>query len=343
MNLNEIVKSVTGSFASEKVSIGLNLGFSAVKLVRLRFHKDSPELCGFAIEHSQADMEDILRKLTQDVPSKSVNISVSGQQAIIRYIDFPKMKPEELRQALKFEAQKHIPFPVSEVSIDGCILRDDLPDNKMKVLLAAVKKDLIEQRLKLLSAAGLSVNVIEIDSISLVNAFNYNYADDDKVKNKTVALLNIGSATSNLNIIENGLLAMSRDIAIGGNNLTQRIADSAGVDFKAAEVLKTGKDKKLDAKAVAAIEPVFAKLAQEVRTSFDYHESRSASSVEGIFISGGASLHPGINELFGTYLGLDVASWDPLRKLKVASTVDQEKLKSVSGQLAVAIGLGLRK
>ncbi len=70
MNLNEIVKSVTGSFASEKVSIGLNLGFSAVKLVRLRFHKDSPELCGFAIEHSQADMEDILRKLTQDVPSK---------------------------------------------------------------------------------------------------------------------------------------------------------------------------------------------------------------------------------------------------------------------------------
>jgi type IV pilus assembly protein PilM len=288
-------------------------------------------------------MEDVLRDLTRDIPSKSVNISVSGQQAIIRYIDFPKMKPEELRQALKFEAQKHIPFPVSEVSIDGCILRDDLPDNKMKVLLAAVKKDLIEQRLKLLSAAGLSVNVIEIDSISLVNAFNYNYADDDMVKNKTVALLNIGSATSNLNILENGLLAMSRDIAIGGNNLTQRIADSAGVDFKAAEALKTGKDKKLATSAIAAIEPVFAKLAQEVRTSFDYHESRSVSSVERIFISGGASLYLGINELFGTYLGLDVTSWDPLRKLKVASTVDQEKLKTVSGQLAVAIGLGLRK
>jgi type IV pilus assembly protein PilM len=252
------------------------------------------------------------------------------------------MNAQELKQALKFEAEKYIPFPVEEVNLDGYILREDLPDNKMRILLAAVKKESLNQRLKLLRELGLEIDIVDIDSLALINAFNFNYSEDENLKNKTMALLNIGSATTNLNILENGLPSLSRDISIGGNNFTQRVADVLGSDFKTAEGLKTDSDKRKSDKVISAVESVLAKLAQEVRTSFDYYESRSVSFVEKIFISGGGSLYTGLKDMLTALLGLPVENWDPLKKISLAGNLDGSKIKAISGQLAVAIGLALR-
>ncbi|HOW43117.1 MAG TPA: type IV pilus assembly protein PilM [Candidatus Omnitrophota bacterium] len=340
--LKPYLDKLKSGIAVDRYAVGLNLGFSTVKVAKLHLLKDKVELCGFHLAQNQMDMEETLRAIIRELDIKTVNFSLSGQQAIIRYVDFPKLKSEELKQSLKFEAQKYIPFPAADVNIDGCILRDDLPDNKMRVLLAAVKKDLLEQRLKLLRSVGLDVNVVEIDSISLINAFNFNYADDETVKNKSIALLNIGSATSNLNILDQGQPALSRDIPIGGNNLTQRIAEALGVDFKTAEAAKTGADKQHSEKIAGVIETVLAKLAHEARSSFDYYESRSVASVEKIFISGGASLYDGVKDMMMGYLGMPVENWDPYRKIAIASTLDAKQVQTVGGQLAVAIGLALR-
>ena len=327
---------------TEKVPVGLNLGISSLKMAKLKFLQDRVELCSYLIEQNQIDVEELLRKIAHANEISTVNISVSGQQAIIRYIDFPRMSLFELKQALKFEAQKYMPFPVAEVSLDATILREDLPENKMRVLMAAVKKDFLNQKLKVLADAGLDVNIVDIDSLALINAFNYNYAGEEELKNKTVALLNIGSATSNLNILENHLPSLSRDISVGGNNFTQRIADVFNLDFKSAEELKMTEDKQRSEKILAAIEPVLSKLAKEVRTSFDYYESRSVSSVEKIFLSGGGSRYEGMKESLGSLIGISVDHWDPLRKITLAEGVDPQKVKAVSGQLAVAIGLALR-
>jgi type IV pilus assembly protein PilM len=314
-----------------------------VKLVKLRFSKDSAELCGYSLEQNQLDQPELLRRIIQEQAVKRVNISVSGQQAITRYIDFPKMNAGELKQALKFESQKYIPFPYSEVNLDACILKDDLPDNKMRILLAAVKKDFLKQRLDLLKSLGLEVDIVDIDSLALINAFTFNYSEVEDLNKKTIALLNIGSATSNLNILENSMPSLSRDINIGGNNFTQRITDALGVDFKSAEELKTNSDKQKSEKILTAIESILAKLAQEVRTSFDYYESRSVTSVEKIFLSGGGSLYSGMNEMLSNLLGLKVENWDSFKKIPIAETSNPAKIKSLSGQLAVAIGLALRQ
>ena len=343
VSMDSLREMLKGKPAREKTPVGMNIGGSTVKMAKLRIQQDRVELCGYSVEQTQLDLEDLLRKTAHTHEINSVNISVSGQQAIIRYIDFPKMSLAELKQALKFEAQKFIPFPVTEVSLDACILKEDLPDNKMRVLLAAVKKDLLEQRLKLLAAAGLSVNIVDIDSLALVNAFNHSYADEESMKNKSVALLNIGSATSNLNIIEGRLPSLSRDLSIGGNHLTQRIADVFALDFKSAEELKVGADGEKREKIVAAIEPVVTKLAKEARSSFDYYESRSVASVEKIYLSGGGSMYAGLKESLAAIVGIEVDTWDPLRRIVLAEGIDPEKVKAVSSQLAVAIGLALRQ
>lgn len=327
----------------EKISFGLDIGTHSVKLAKLKFVKEGVELCGFASEPMGQNILESLKKLKTSWGIDSVNISVSGPAALLRYVNFPKMSESEMRQALKFEAQKHIPFSLPEVNLDGFILKEDLPDNKMLILIAAVKKDLVKERLKLLEDAGIRVNIIEIDSISLINAFNFNYTLDENLKNKAVALINIGASSTNLNIIEAGVPRLSRDIQIAGNSLTQKLVDIFGIDFKTAEGLKINPDKEKAEKITAAVEAALSNLSVEIRTSFDYYESQSASSVAKIFLSGGSSLFSAVKDMLANLSGIDVDLWDPLNKMTVSSEVDAQQVKTLANQLPVAVGLALRQ
>jgi type IV pilus assembly protein PilM len=318
----------------ENTSLGLDAGSATVKMVQLRFSPDTVELSNF-------DLKSNLKEISpSDI--KNVNISTSGPAAIIRYVNFPQMNEEELRQALKFEAQKHIPFPVEEVNLDSYILKQDIPDNKMLVLLVAAKKEAINQRIKSIEEAGFRVQSVDNDSIAIINAFNFNYSQENDLKAKTIALLNIGASFSNLNILENNNPRLSRDIHIAGNNFTQKLADALGLDFKSAENLKINPDKERSAKISSTLESVVASLVTEIRTSFDYYESQNASSVAKIFLSGGSSRLSGLKEMLANLLGIEVDYWDPLKQINIPGNMDAERIKGLSGQLAVAVGLALR-
>lgn len=323
-------------------NIGLDIGTSAVKLVELKFIKDIVELARFGVWPVQEDLVSLLKKL--DLP-KSINISVSGVSTVIRYVDFPRMDESQLKQALKFEAQKYIPFPVNEVNLDSHILREDLTDNKIFVLIAAVKKEFINQRLKLIQDAGFKANIIDIDSLALVNAFKFNSAQgsDDLIKKNGIALLNVGASMSNLDILESGFPVLSRDIFIAGNNFNQKIQDSFAIDSKAAEELKWHADKEELNKVITLFDSVLADLAKELRISFDFYESQSSSSVRKIFLSGGSAKFPGFNAMLSNLLGIEVEYWDPLKQLGIVDSIDSEKIKAQAMQLAVAVGLALRR
>ena len=341
--MKSIFSGLKGNLSKDKFCVGLDIGTSTVKIVKLKFVKDAVELCDFDIESSKHDMGEVLSKLKQPHEASMVNVSVSGAQTVIRYANFPKMDHGELRQALKFEAQKHIPFSVTEVNIDGYILKDNLPDNKMLVLIAAAKKDLVSMRLKLIESAGLMVNLVDMDSIALVNAFNFNNPVIEALgEHKAVALLNIGAAFSSLNILEDGIPRLSRDMHIASNNFNQKIMDIFGIDFSNAENLKLAPDSGRENKVKAAVESVLANLAGEIRTSFDYYESQSASNVVKIFLSGGGAKFSGFKDMLAHFLSIEVEYWDPLKQIQISSSVDAEKLKEASSQLAVSIGLGLR-
>jgi len=349
--------------SKERFSFGLDIGTQAVKFVKLKFLKESLELCSFGLELSQVDLKAAINKIIQSQNTKTVNISVSGPAAIIRCVNFPKMNNDELRQALRFEAQKHIPFSMDEANLDSYILKEDLPDNKMLVLLAAAKKESINQRMKIIQEAGLKVNVIDVDSVALINAFNFNYPQDDLTERKTIALLNIGALMSNLNILENNIPRLSRDIHIAGNSFTQKLMDIFAMDFKSAEELKlnpvrntkdievqnkisngVNPDKERAEKITAAIDAVLANLATEIRISFDYYESQSASSVAKIYLSGGGSQFSGLKDMLANLLGIEVEYWDPFRRVNISGGLKQEAetIKALSGRLAVALGLALR-
>lgn len=331
------------NFSKDKFSIGLDIGTQMVKMVKLRFSKGQAELFDFNLEPFPSDAQKVLENIKHSQGAYTLNLSVSGPATIIRYVNFPRMNEGELKGALKFEAQKHIPFSINEAELDSYIIKEDLSSNNILVLLAAVKKEFLAQRLKIIEEAGLKANVIDMDSLALINAFNFNYSGEEGVDNKAIALLNIGAAISNLNILERGTPRLSRDIHIAGNNFTQKIMDMLNMDFKSVEELKLNPQQANADKVSAAIDSVSANLAVEIRTSFDYYESQGALSVAKIFLSGGSSLFAGLKDMLANLLGIEVEYWDPLRQIAISPTVDSQRLKMFSRQLAVAAGLALRK
>lgn len=329
--------------AKEKFSVGLDIGSRHIKMVKLQFSGADAKLCAFDMADSSLDPAEALKKMKQLHELESVNISFCGSATVIRYVNFPRMNTQELKQALRFEAQKHIPFSLQEVSLDAAILKDNLADNKMLVLLAAVKKEFMQQRLKPLEAAGLKVGLIDLDSLALMNAFNFNYPKVDLPDgHKAFGLLNIGSSLSSINIIDDEIPRFSRDIHIGGGNFTKKLMDIFGVDFESAQKLMRNPDAEKQGKIKASAESVLTNLAAEIRTSFDYYESQNTSSVTKIFLSGGSSRLDGLKDILANSLGIAVDYWDPFKKISLADKVDAQKLNLVSSQLNVAAGLALR-
>lgn len=339
--MKNILSKFKLSGAKDKFSIGLDIGTQSIKCVKLKIN-NATELVSFEVEEGQLDPTDVLKKIKHAQDADLVNISFCGASTVIRYVNFLKMNKAELRQALKFEAQKHIPFSLSEVNIDAEILKDDLPENKMLVLIAALKKELIQQRAKCLENAGLRPNIIDIDSLALINSFSFNYPKVEIPENKSVCLLNIGASISNVNILDNGIPRLSRDIHSAGADFTKKLMDIFEVDFKTAEGLKINPPEDKSDKIRAGFENVLTNLASEIRTSFDYYESQNASSVVKIFLSGGGSKISGVAEMLSIALGIPVEAWDPFKKIEISDKIDLPKLNSFSGQFNIAVGLALR-
>ncbi len=126
----------------DKISVGLDIGTQSIKCVKLKIN-NSVELVAFDLEESQLDPIEVLKKIKHAQSADLVNISFCGSATVIRYVNFLRMSKPELKQALKFEAQKHIPFSLDEVNLDAEILIDGLAENKMLVLIAALKKDAV--------------------------------------------------------------------------------------------------------------------------------------------------------------------------------------------------------
>lgn len=329
------------------ITIGLDIGTSTIKAVKLESVNQIYAFQGHSIKNNPLEVEEIpllIKSLLSEIDIQNHNlcISLSGQNVITRYATVTNMNQVDFKNALKFEAQKYIPFPINQVFLDGFILKDNVSTNKMLALIAAAKKDFVQKRIKLIQDAGYAVDVIDIDSLALINAFKFNYAGDQALQDKTIALLNIGASISNLSILEQGIPFLSRDILLGGKNFTKRIAADLEIDFSAAEKAKLEAPKQKAEKINSAIEVVLTQLTTEIRKSFDYYESQSVSNVEAIYLSGGGCLLADLEKNLNNLLGIEVKKWDPLNKVQFSPGSNLESIKDSASQLAVAIGLSMR-
>jgi len=331
-------------------SVGLDIGTSSVKLVQIQKDGRDFKISGFGIEPIKGNKEEAVRKVlaASNISAKKVNISVSGQGVILRYIQTPKLSLDDLKASIAFESDKYIPFPMEEVNTDCYIIRDLPQESKMLVLVAAVKKDLIEQRISLLEKLGLIPEVVSIDSVALANVFNVFCNTKVPVLSKdhsgkvcqTVGLLNIGGTFSSLNILDRGLPFFTRDIFIGGEDVTKRLVNQLGIDEVTADKMKSSEDAD-ENKIIGSCENILSNLATEIRFSFDYFETENNLPISLLYVTGGGSYLKGINTYLQQNLGIEVKTWDPLSGLEAGPGISAEDLKKQANKMGIAIGLAL--
>lgn len=340
-------------------AVGLDIGTSSIKLIELHRRGNSIQLGHFgvknipygsveggAIQSPQVFGEHIKEAMAEaKIKTKEAIIAVAGQTVIVRHIKFPLMERQELANAIQFEAERYIPFPIDEASMDFEIIGTDAANNEMEVMLVAAQKQLIESHIQALLSAGIQPVAIDVQPFALLRSLGLMTNQSPG----TTVILDIGAGTTDLLIYKGGSPRFTRIIPIAGSRITQSIADIYGCSFDQAEQLKIQYGDALGAnqegdygRVYKAIQGIISELIIEVRRSIDYYRLQQRSEdINQIIIAGGGAKLPNCEELFSRELGIRVSKGNPLYLLNTGNVT--ENVLDTAPILAVSIGLALRE
>ena len=331
-----------------KSIVGLDIGTSCIKAIELTREKYDHVITGYAqIDVPQeASRQDAIAELmaAANFRTKRIATAVSGKNVVFRYITMPQMSDDKLLQAVRLEADKYIPFDVDEVELGAQRLEnttDDADQDEMQVLLVAAKKAVVGDHGRMLTELGLQPVSVGVDGFALGNAWELGELVNPGLQEpgRTAAIVDIGATKTSINILRDTVTCFAREVPIGGFDLTNAIARRAGVEPSQAEELKRDPGDQLTL-VQEAIGQTLEDLGNEVNLSFDFYENQFDGEVQEVWLTGGTSLLPMLEESFEKIFEKRTKTWNPVEGLKVKSdNVDVEALNQLSPQLAVAVGL----
>ena len=343
-----------GFFGRNGTTVGLDIGSGLIKLVQITHGSGGPVLTkvGMTSVVSDAIVEgevmdptvvaDAIRGLlaSAGIKTKKVVTAVGGRDVIIKKIAMDRMKEVEAREVIRWEAEQHVPFDMDNVELDFQILDPEADGLQMTVLLVAAKRELIEHKLALLSDVGLEANIVDVDAFALHNAFELNYPE---AMHGVVGLVNIGHETTNINILDDGVPVLTRDIPVGTRRFKEDLQRERGLSSEEADALLRGADSN------PALDPILESRGEELAVgieraaAFLQSASRSAGGIARVFTTGGGSRIPRVNKVLSDRLRIPVQLANPIEKLQVADGVfDNLPVDEVSPLLMLPIGLALR-
>ena len=339
-----------------KTIVGLDIGSSSIKAVELKKSRGDIEVVHIGLEPLSPDIvvdsmivdsgsvSSAITKIFNEnnIKAKAVATSVSGHSVIVKRIPMATMDDSELAGSIQTEAAQHIPFDIADVNVDYQILSDDTSGPQMDVLLVAVKKDKILNYTNVLSLAGKTPAVVDIDAFALQNCYEYNY---EPAPGATVALLNLGASVMNINIVKGATPLFTRDVSVGGNQYTDSLQKELDLSFDDAELLKLGN--KVGTVSEDAKMPILQQVTEiivlEIQKTFDFFRATAAGEhIERIYLAGGSAKVPGLMEALRQEFSLPVEPLNPFQRITPGSGVPTDLIDRNAGQLAVAVGLALR-
>ncbi|MFB3916426.1 MAG: pilus assembly protein PilM, partial [Terriglobales bacterium] len=207
----------------------------------------------------------------------------------------------------------------------------------------AVKKDKILNYTNVLSMAGKTPAIVDIDVFALQNCYEHNY---EPAPSSTVALLNLGASVMNINIVKGVTPLFTRDVSVGGHQYTDSLQKELDLSFDDAEAFKLGR--KVGTVSEDAKMPILQQVTEiivlEIQKTFDFFRATAAGEhIEKIFLAGGSCKVPGLMEALRQEFSLPVELLNPFQKIGYPeATPAAELIEQNAGQLAVAVGLALR-
>ncbi|MBF0330696.1 MAG: type IV pilus assembly protein PilM [Candidatus Omnitrophica bacterium] len=338
--------------------LGLDMGATICSAVELRRGQSSFEVVRWATEvvdstDEKISLNKLLDKMGPSARTKPCIVAVGGKGTLIRHIDMPRMTVADLRKAFAIEADKYFPFPKETVYSDCFILDPRAKDKRMAVLVAAIKKDVVDLRLKVLKECGITPEALTVSSSAVANAFatfappTCTPAD---LGAKAVAVIDIGETFTNLMIISDGVPRFTRDIFIGATDVWRRMANVTGLSVAEVKTLylkaTTGLADLLPAKDYSedmrrSVDAVLGNVVAEIKLSFDYFNTEKNMPVGRICLIGEGVFVPDVEAAFMAHFDIPSIAWNPADMLAVAADANRDGFVSEGRRMTIALGLAL--
>jgi type IV pilus assembly protein PilM len=283
-------------------------------------------------------------------PTKYISVAVGVADAVVRSVELPQLPADQMRTMLKMNHKNYMQQDLPNYVFDFHQLPSS-PQNspaakadpsgkaaaqKVRVLAAATKQQLVDDLMKAASAANLVADAMVPSLIGPINAFEQ--ALPEVFKNETIALVDIGFKHTSVCVLDRGELGTNRTINIGGDQITSGLADTMGINYAEAEGIKVGMAPEVE----AALQMQILPLGREIRASMDFFEHQFDRPVSQVYVSGATARSEMIIQMLHSELLVECKAWNPAAFLQLALSGQQAvEIDHVGPQLAVAIGTAL--
>lgn len=351
-------------FFPTKRSLGIDIGTSAIKIVELSRFGKRKKLENYGEIKAEIFFKKPFRTFEKDtltfserdvargilaileeanIKLKKAIFSIPDFSTFFTTFDLPPMSKEELPQAIRFEARKHIPLPISEVTLDWQII-EGKPSQKtpLRILLVAVPNRIISQYQEIARLSNLEILALEPEVFGLIKSLIEERTEISILEEKRIiALVDIGARTTTCSIIDQGILKISHSFDTSGDDLTRVVADSLSINLEEAENLKKKYGLLPSPQEINKIlSPLIDLILMEIEKISQSFYHQKGRRVEKIIIAGGAALLPGILKYFSDFLKIEVEIANPFSYLFYPPILEKT-LKEMGPAYAIAVGMAL--
>jgi type IV pilus assembly protein PilM len=344
-------------FARRYNSLGIDIGTTSIKIVELGRSGDNIELKNYAEYHRVHNKktfpfqtnsfsffeEEVAEKLkallkAAMVDTKEATFSLPSFSGFFTTLDLPKMPLEEIEEAVKYQSYQYIPLPLQEVFLDWTLMQGEGDnENKIKILLAAIPKDLVEKYKNVARMVGISIKALEIESFAEARSL----LGDNK---DPVVIVNIGDRATNIIVVDNGYVRVSHSLEYAGFHVTKTLSQGLDVSFVRAEELKQqrGLQKEVGSLVSMPIFSVVDKIIFGMQKAANVYLSKTPNKqIQKIILSGGTAKMPGLVDYFNMKTQIKTEVGQPFYKINFQESL-KSTIENIGPSFSVAVGLALR-
>ncbi len=340
--------------------LGIDISSAAVKLLELSRQGDRYRVESYAVEPLPPDAVvdkaiadvDMIGRVIKGVIKKSgtrlrhAAVAVSGSAVITKVITMPaSLSEQELEEQIQLEADQYIPYSLDEVSMDFEVLGPNEKNPEMNdVLLAASRRENVDNRVAALELAGLKAVVVDVEAYALENAFNLlqRQLPNGVSNGAVIAIADVGATTTTFNVFNDGRIIYTREQGFGGRQLTEEIQRRYGLSYEEAGLAK--KQGGLpDSYVSEVLEPFKMAMVQQIGRSLQFFLSSSAHrNIDFLVLAGGCASIASIDQMVNQKLGLSALIANPFVQMSLAGRVNAQELRNDAPAMMIACGLALR-
>lgn len=341
--------------------IGLDISSSAVKMVEIGdAGKNLYRVERYAIEFLPKDsvvdgnianleaVAETIRRAWKKLGTRVKNVVLAlPASAVItkKIIVTAGLSEADLELQVETEANQHIPFALDEVNLDFQVLgRAPTTADEAEVLLAASRKEKVEDRVAAAEAAGLKALVMDVESFATQAAYELiAHQLPNSGKDQTIAVVDVGASMMHINVMHNNQSVYMREQSFGGNQLTQEIQRRYSLSAEEAELAKRngGLPENYEAEV---LQPFMDTLALEVTRALQFFfSSTQYHRVDHLLLAGGCAMIPGLDDTVSSRTQVSTVIANPFASMSLAPRVKPRQLTADAPALLIACGLAMRR